>query len=123
VSAAAVAAVEVPRRATERRSSRSQTQRAALRANRQAELPAAAASAAATQTAVADAVAPKPFQPQHVEPASRPWPRAVLPQYSGNGAMTASFDTSSPTSPSFYPFEPQTAPASADAPVDREPLH
>ena len=129
VSAAAVAAVEVPRRATERRSSRSQTQRAALRANRQTELPAAAASAAVTQTAVADAVAqpsvaPKPFQPQHVEPASRPWPRAVLPQYSGNGAMTASFDTSSPTSPSFYPFEPQTAaPPSADAPVDREPLH
>ncbi len=128
LSAAAVAAVEVPRRATERRSSRSQNQRAALRASRQIEIPAAVATAGVAQTAIADAaaqpIAPKPFQPQHAEPASRPWPRAVLPQYSGNGAMTASFETGNPTSPSFYPFEPQsTAPSAAETPPDREPMH
>lgn len=125
LSAAAVAVAEVPRRATERRASRGQTQRAALRGNRQSELPAAVATAALPQSAVAEVAAPptpKPFQPEHMEPASRPWPRAVLPQYSGNGAMTASFGTSSPVSPSFYPFEPQAAaPSGNEAPADREP--
>jgi Meckel syndrome type 1 protein len=33
---------------------------------------------------------------------SRPWPRAVLPQYSGNGTLAADYATA----PSFYPFSP-----------------
>lgn len=125
-AAAAVAAVEVPRRATERRASRTQNQRADSRVARAVVQP-AIATAAIAQTAVADAVAPivsprRPFQPEHVEPASRPWPRAVLPQYSGNGALTASFGTTSANSPSFYPFEPQTAmPAAEESPAPREP--
>ena len=125
MSAAAVAAVEVPRRASERRASRTQTASAATRVGRAVAQP-VIATAGIAQTAVADAVAPiasprRPFQPEHVEPASRPWPRAVLPQYSGNGALTASFGTNSANSPSFYPFEPQTAlPAAEEDPAPLE---
>jgi len=124
-AAAAVAAVEVPRRATERRASRTQNPRATSRAARAVAQP-VIATAGIAQTAVADAVAPitsarRPFQPEHVETASRPWPRAVLPQYSGNGALTASFGTSSPASQSFYPFEPQTTmPVAEDPPAPRD---
>ncbi|UNK50397.1 sigma-E factor negative regulatory protein [Lysobacter sp. S4-A87] len=122
LGAAAVAAVEVPRRAAERRSTRSQSQRAALRASRQSAPTAATAVAAvAPASAVAstvamsatgtDAVAPKPFQPQHPEATARPWPRAVLPQYAGSGAgITASYGSGA-SSPSFYPFEPSMTPA------------
>lgn len=119
LAAAAVAVAEVPRRAVERRASRGQNQRAAVRASRQDALPAVAtASVAASAVAGVDAIragvmsasspaATNPFHPAHAEVASRPWPRAVLPQYSGgNGGMTASFGTGS-ASPSFYPFEPQ----------------
>jgi len=124
-AAAAVAAVEVPRRATERRTSRTQNARAASRVGRAVAQP-VIATAGIAQTAVAEAIVPvtstrRPFQPEHVETASRPWPRAVLPQYSGNGALTASFGTSSPGSQSFYPFEPQTAmPVAQDTPAPRD---
>jgi len=49
-----------------------------------------------------------PFLPQG-EIVSRPWPRAVLPDYPTGSAFTASFDSSSaaPGSSSFYPFEPR----------------
>jgi len=129
MSAAAVAAVEVPRRASERRASRVQGTRSASRVGRAVAQP-VIATAGIAQTAVADAITPitspitsarRPFQPEHVEPASRPWPRAVLPQYSGNGALTASFGTSSTSSQSFYPFEPQnTLPAAEETPAPRD---
>ncbi len=61
----------------------------------------------------------KPFQPQHIETATRPWPRAVLPQYSGGSALTASFGNSTAESPSFYPFEP--LPAESEATGDPSP--
>lgn len=122
LAAAAVAAVEVPRRAVERRSSRGQSQRAALRANRQVAVATAVASAspaAAPALGGSDMVAAsagKPFQPQHTEAVSRPWPRAVLPQYSTGGAITAGFGNSAASSPSFYPFEPNLSqPEAADA--------
>ncbi len=127
LGAAAVAAVEVPRRAAERRSTRSQNQRASLRASRQARMstPATAVASAAplaTHAALASAdgaATAKPFQPEHSEVAARPWPRAVLPQYSGNGGLTASYGSGA-SSPSFYPFEPSLAapatnPAAAEA--------
>jgi len=127
LGAAAVAAVEVPRRAAERRSTRSQSQRAALRASRQSTPATAVATAApasvsaiASTAAIAstgtESVAPKPFQPQHPEATARPWPRAVLPQYSGNSGITASYGTGT-SSPSFYPFEPSMAPAADQAGV------
>ncbi len=115
LSAAAVAVAEAPRRAVERRSTRSQSQRAALRASRQ-ELPIAAAASAPATAVALQAVTPhattgasaNPFQPQHEETAtSRPWPRAVLPQYSSSGALTASYGSSAGAS--FYPFEPGLA--------------
>lgn len=129
--AAAVAVAEVPRRAVERRASRGQSQRAALRAGRQQTLPAVATATATAPSAVAvlESTTPapastNPFHPEHAEVASRPWPRAVLPQYSGgNTGMTASFGNTS-SSRSFYPFEPQSvqepsAPAATD---DGDPL-
>jgi hypothetical protein len=46
------------------------------------------------------------------ETAARPWPRAVLPQLSGNGALTTDFGNASP---SFYPFEPRLPAERPDA--------
>ncbi|MDI9239383.1 RseA family anti-sigma factor [Lysobacter sp. LF1] len=130
LAAAAVAVAEVPRRAVERRASRGQNQRAAVRASRQNTLPAvAAASVAASAVAGVDAIrasvmpatspaATNPFHPGHADAVSRPWPRAVLPQYSGgNSGMTASFGTGS-ASPSFYPFEPQPVQAEPESTGD-----
>lgn len=126
--AAAVAVAEVPRRAAERRASRGQSQRAALRAGRQQTLPAVATAAAPSAVAALESTTPapastNPFHPEHAEVASRPWPRAVLPQYSGGDAgMTASFGNTS-SSRSFYPFEPQVQEQPAPAtPDDGEPL-
>jgi negative regulator of sigma E activity len=125
---AAVAAVEVPRRVAERRSTRSQSQRAALRTSRQARMstPATAVASAAplvTHAAIASndgtAVAAKPFQPEHAEVTARPWPRAVLPQYSGNAGLTASYGSSA-SSPSFYPFEPSLATPATNNPAAAE---
>lgn len=125
---AAVAAAEVPRRAIERRSSRSQNQRAALRASvRREPAPVAVASAAApasattaledVQTTTANAAA-NPFQPQPPsEAAARPWPRAVLPQYSTEGGINASYGGAA--SPSFYPFEPSMPQEAAQATAER----
>ena len=133
---AAVAAAEVPRRAIERRSSRSQSQRAALRASTRREpaavavaasaAPATAATAATTALA-ADAHAAtanvaasaNPFQPRPSEAVARPWPRAVLPQYSSQGGINASY--SGADSPSFYPFEPSMPQEATQATVERNP--
>lgn len=112
VAAAALAVAEVPRRFSERRS-RGQSQRAALRApKRQSATPAIARTGTSVAVAVVDlqprpAPAANPFQPSHSEAVSRPWPRAVLPAASGTGSLTASYGSSSPGSPSFYPFEPR----------------
>lgn len=130
LEAAAVAVAEVPRRAVERRSARSQNQRAALRASRPVQPTVAVASAPATAVAALPAHSPttqpaNPFQPQHEEAATRPWPRAVLPQYSSSGAMTASYGTSAGAS--FYPFEPslenEAAARSQDHESDAPPPH
>jgi Meckel syndrome type 1 protein len=126
---AAVAAAEVPRRAIERRSTRSQNQRAALRASGRRESVPVAVATAATQapvTAIAasepaieggNAQATNPFRPQHSEAAARPWPRAVLPQYPASGGLTASYGTAS--SPSFYPFEPSMPQETATRDAER----
>lgn len=105
---AAVAVAEIPRRLNERRS-RGQSQRAAVRASeRQNQEASPMLASAAGAPVVADAAHANPFraQPQNETPAARPWPRAALPNYSGNSAYTASYGASSAVSPSFYPFEP-----------------
>lgn len=126
LAAAAVAAVEVPRRNADRRS-RAQSQRAALRARQtltsdQAPALAVAGGSSASTPAIALAPAPStiagaaplspatPFRPPPVDSAVRPWPRAVLPGYPTSGAMTAAFDSSG-AAPSFYPFEPNRSAA------------
>jgi negative regulator of sigma E activity len=65
--------------------------------------------------AVADpaTAAPEPFHPPADDVATRPWPRAVLPDTAA-GAFTVGLEGTSP-SPSFYPFEPSpAAPATQD---------
>ncbi len=119
LGASAVAVVQAPRRAGERRS-RGQSQRVALHASRrQMATPAIASSGAATTMAIVDPLPHagiNPFRAPHVEAVSRPWPRAVLSGSGGGGAFTASFVTSASGSPSFYPFEPRL-PAATDASI------
>ena len=89
----------------------SQRARASQRSrNARAPLPKAPAPVIATALAPETAIAAAPLL-QHAastpftgEAAARPWPRAVLPQLSGNGALTTDFGDASP---SFYPFEPR----------------
>ena len=63
--------------------------------------------------------APAPQDPFSDAPlVSRPWPRAVLPQFGNGGALAAGLpDNGSSQRPSFYPFEPRL-PAQVEA---REP--
>ena len=108
--ATAVAVADVPRRVASRRS-RGQSQRAALRTPARAavELPFAMAVNA---SAVANAATPvDPFSAQRVSLPNRPWPRALLPGSTANGAFTVDYGNRSALSPSFYPFEPRTLPA------------
>lgn len=70
--------------------------------------PAAAIDATRVEIAAAPAMSTPQSPPSFVTgtlPAARPWPRAVLPQFGANGALTA--DTAASASPSFYPFEPR----------------
>lgn len=124
---AAVAVAELPRRLNERRS-RGQSQRAAVRASERQEAPVqAVAGGAAPLVADARATAnagahPNPFRPQQNEaPASRPWPRAALPNYPSNSAYTASYGGPGLASPSFYPFEPAQDAAARTRPPVQEP--
>lgn len=132
--AAAVAVAEVPRRGGERRA-RGQSQRAALRGSQSRQLEPATAVAFAEIPAVApvtaDALAGNemaakalhPFMPVG-EIVSRPWPRAVLPGYSAQGALTAGYHGASdqPASLSFYPFEPQALQGHGLGSVRQDPV-
>ena len=117
---ATVAVAELPRRTGERRS-RDQDRRAVARATHRTDAPVIAAAATRTADAIAGPDAGEgtppmhPFQPP-AEIVSRPWPRAVLPNYPTAGAFTASYGnragssdarSSDPSAPSFYPFEPR----------------
>jgi Meckel syndrome type 1 protein len=72
-----------------------------------------------TAVAAAPLLQRAPSTPFTGEPVARPWPRAVLPQFGGNGALTTDFGNASP---SFYPFEPRLpGEATDDTPVRDEP--
>lgn len=116
IGAAAVAVAEVPRRAAERRS-RGQSQRAALRAPEQqvAALAIASATAVSVHESASHSTA-NPFRPP-AEPASRPWPRAVVPMGPATAAFTVGYGSSTVSSPSFYPFEPRLPHATEVAPA------
>jgi hypothetical protein len=123
--ATAVAAVEVPRRAAQRRASRGQQQRAASRVRRAAETPAmvavaggapataslltADASPAPAVLAGADSPAASPvtelFSTQPLQP--RPWPRAILPGLPAQDAFTVGYRGMAREQHPFHPFEPR----------------
>lgn len=112
--AAAVATADTPRRAVERPSQGQvrpaepePSQPRIDRAITVAAAPAAIASHADAMPAVIEPSSTHPFLPQG-EIASRPWPRAALPDYPTGRAFTASFDSNAaPVASSFYPFEPR----------------
>ena len=110
LAATAVAVAEVPRRASARRS-RGQSQRAAIRVPaRSSEAPAVAAVANAPVLApvMGDAGTDvDPFSAQALTAPSRPWPRAILPNFPAAGALTVDYGSSETSS--FYPFEPRVA--------------
>jgi len=88
---------------------------------------ASVASVASATSAGIDANAPvDPFRLPPAQAGSRPWPRAVLPNYPVAGALTAGYSGQPQNSgalasdaPGFYPFEPRLPPtAELVAPAD-----
>ena len=84
--------------------------------------PLASTSAASADPGGIDAAAlADPFQLPNPQLATRPWPRAVLPNYPVTGALTAGYGVplqnpgvAAAGAPGFYPFEPRLPP-DADA--------
>ncbi|UHQ18415.1 hypothetical protein LVB87_09330 [Lysobacter sp. KIS68-7] len=122
-SAAAVAVASIARPSTRARSAqrgRAATDRIVSQAvaTQAASAPVtgeAPVTVLASQTEPARRIDRDPFAEAAATPLeapSRPWPRAVLPQYNGNGALAADYATA----PSYYPFsprEPQATPRDA----------
>ena len=114
VTAASVAVASVPRRDRETsRRSATRTQQAARSAAANRALPERQLATAGVPVVHAIANAPAgssdPFSNVQINPtpSARPWPRAVLPQYSGgSGAFNADYSTDR-AAQAFYPFEPR----------------
>ncbi len=116
VTAASVAVASVPRRqgdSSRRSATRNQQSSRSAAMLRKAPDRAVASAAVPVVHALAGVpaagLAPRdPFAGSSgIAPAARPWPRAVLPQYSqGSGAFNADY-SSDRTSQAFYPFEPR----------------
>jgi len=117
--AGAVAVADVPRRMANARRGSGQAQRAATRAHEHATAPAQAVAALEVATATP---AGNPFSTHHALPASRPWPRALVPGMPASGAFTVDYGGNTAPAPSFFPFEParlqpqRTEPVPADNP-------
>ncbi len=117
VTEASVAVASIPRRQNDARRSATRSQQAARNAATVRNTPDRAVASAAVPVIHAIAGAPSgnsangardPFSNVQLgTPAARPWPRAVLPQYSsGSGAFNADYSTDRATQ-TFYPFEPR----------------
>lgn len=117
VTAASVAVASVPRRQNDARRSATRSQQAARSAAAVRNAPERAVAAASVPVINVLAKAPAGAgvndprdsfsNVQITTPAARPWPRAVLPQYSsGNGAFNADYSTDR-AAQTFYPFEPR----------------
>ncbi|MET1161683.1 MAG: sigma-E factor negative regulatory protein [Pseudoxanthomonas sp.] len=135
-AAASVAVASVPRRQAEARRSATRSQQAARSASAVRNNAPERAVASAAAVPVVNALASTPggasvndprasFSNVQINPpASRPWPRAVLPQYSsGSGAFNADYSTDR-AEQTFYPFDPRLPvnppiPVPDDAPRDR----
>ncbi|KAF1707214.1 sigma-E factor negative regulatory protein [Pseudoxanthomonas sacheonensis] len=138
VTAASVAVASIPRRQNDARRSATRNQQTARNAaavrNAQPDRAVAAAALpvintlarAPAGTGANAGAAHDPFSNLQINaPAARPWPRAVLPQYSsGSGAFNADYSTDR-AAQTFYPFEPRlpvtppVAPPEETAPRDR----
>jgi negative regulator of sigma E activity len=120
VTAASVAVASIPRRQNDARRSATRNQQAARKAAIARTVPDRAVATAAAPPAIRAIASPviagtpaagavhDPFSNVQINTpaAARPWPRAVLPQYSGSGAFNAGYSTDRATQ-AFYPFEPR----------------
>ena len=114
VTSASVAVASVPRRQVEAsRRSATRSQQAARNAATMRKVPDRAVASASIPVVHAIAAVPAtegrdPFSGAQMNaPSARPWPRAVLPQYSsGSGGFNADYSTDRATQ-TFYPFEPR----------------
>jgi Meckel syndrome type 1 protein len=117
--ASAVAVADVPRRMANARRGSGQAPRATTRAHQRASTPVQAVAALEVATATP---AGNPFSTRHALPASRPWPRALVPGMPASGAFTVDYGGNTAPAPSFFPFEParlqpqRVDPAAADNP-------
>ena len=111
-SATTLAATDAPSAA---RHSASRLARAALRSARPS-----VDDTATVVAAVEPATVQKPFHPPTDQVATRPWPRAVLPE-TGGGSFTVGFGATSTPSSSLYPFEPRLPEAAVTPPPATEP--
>lgn len=124
--AATMASADAPRHAGESRSPDPTPSAAADSPQHRIDDSMAAATASTAIASNVDAV-PTGMQPSSTHPflpqdeiISRPWPRAVLPNYPAGSAFTASFDgNAGPGASSFYPFEPRML--DTDPPRDAGP--
>ena len=105
LAGAAVAVAEVPRRIAGARRGNAPAQRAATRVRGRSEAPRVEVASAAA--AVAN---PNPFSPEHALPATRPWPRSLVPGLPASGAFTVDYGGLAPQSPSLHPFAPRAVP-------------
>jgi hypothetical protein len=135
VTAASVAVASIPRRQSDARRSATRSQQAARKAAIVRTVPDRAMASAAPPPAMRAISSPviaaapaagashDPFSNVQINtPASRPWPRAVLPQYSGSGAFNTGYSTDR-AAQSFYPFEPRLPegpPVTPPAPASRD---
>jgi negative regulator of sigma E activity len=135
VTEASVAVASVPRRQSDARRSATRNQQVARSAAALRSTPDRAVASAAAVPVVNTLASAAPTNVVHDPrdafsnvqlntPAVRPWPRAVLPQYSaGSGAFNADYSTDR-AAQTFYPFEPrlpESPPVSVpeNAPRDR----
>lgn len=103
LAGAAVAVAEVPRRIAGARRGNAQAQRAATRVRDRGQAPRVEVASAAAAVA-------NPFSPEHALPATRPWPRSLVPGLPATGAFTVDYGGLAPQSPSLHPFAPRAMP-------------
>ena len=132
VTAASVAVASLPRRQNDARRSATRNQQAARKAAIARAVPDRAVASAAVPSVTcaisspviagtsATGAAHDPFSNVQMinPPVARPWPRAVLPQYSGSGAFNAGYSTDR-AAQTFYPFEPRL-PVAAPEPAPQD---
>lgn len=114
LAGAAVAVAEVPRRIAGARRGNAQAQRAATRVRERSEAPRVEMASAAAPVA-------NPFSPEHALPATRPWPRSLVPGLPATGAFTVDYGGLAPQSPSLHPFAPRAMPQRVEPEPDVAP--